>query len=222
MADDTATNAQLDARVLEFNLAPAPEIDPSWLEADAYRGLLETLSDVPAASRWLSRYWIDGAELAGKYWMGFDGERRRLGLLGRDDLQFALLQMGASLCREQIQQIVDGAQRTGLRRSAGPEVIEFATQSAPLFGVPGDRELPDGFSEARFGLIAVGARELLDAAAMADPAYGVRVGWKLPHEVASVLRPEWIERAGEPQRPLPGYERRLLREIVTQWSALFD
>ena len=207
---------------LDFALAPARYVDPSWL-ADAPHGeAYRRLAGAGACGRRLSRWLIDSFRLAEVDLALFEAPRARLALLDRASFERVTLHVGAALRGDELRGVLSGAERTRIREAIGPEAFAFATAGSlllgqpPAFGFePHERSLPTR-------LIAIGAAFSLSPVAWADPAYVGRVRLKLPKPLARELLGDWTARADLPPDPaLPPLTRRVLRECAPQWQPLF-
>jgi hypothetical protein len=207
---------------IEFALAPARYIEPSWL-ADAPHGdAFRRLAQAGACARRLSRWVIESFRLSDFDPAVLETPRARLALMDWPLLERIALHVGAALRGDELRGVLAGAERARIREELGAEAFAFATGGSLLFGSPPAFGFEPHGQDLRARLIAIGAAFSLSPAAWADVAYVGRVRLKLPKPVARELLGDWTTRDDLPPDPaLPPLTRRVVREVAPQWLPFF-
>lgn len=223
MADAAPLAAQpWVSKAVAFNLSPLKDLDESWLQTIPNGRLLPHLRGA-AAERWVSRHLLDAFDLAGRYWEDFSAPRARLALLDRQTLQAVLFHVGLVLRGGEIRGELNGARVKQLRAEIGAAAMDFVVKVAPLYGAVPELAYEPELADPRARLMLIGAAYSVHRTAAADAAYIMRLAFKLPNGLCDgLLKLANAHSSDDAGDSLPRVTRRVIKDLVPQWLALFD
>jgi hypothetical protein len=211
----------MQALVLEFNLAPANYVDPSWLPVETSvvfaavaAGFGKRALDV--VSRWL----LSEHALQDAFDFDFSEPLKRIALVDRASLQHLARHLGLLAVAKALRTTIDRVSVGALKARLGAQNYEFALRhgtAANVLAAPARVDLSCPRLEDR--LLAVGGQRLLSFFESAPPALVGRARLKLPRTLSP--RDEDRLPSNARDRAPDVLLKTILPEVLPQWRWLF-